>query len=204
MGLSVLNGVTSVEGQIPDKLPDGFTSYYREEMIGQGDYDPHIKEIQDNTLIHGNLQGIEYFKHRRSEIQKWLKVEPLEMSDNICIINFRGGEYKWVKDFFLHQSYWDRAIEMMIAERQDMQFEVHTDDPVEARKFFPDFPIVSDIAINWRSIRYAKYLILSNSSFAILPAWLNDDVKKVIAPWGMGRYNTGQWLLSQNYVPEWT
>lgn len=204
MGLPVLNGVTNVEGKTPDKLPDGFTLYYREEMIGQGDYDPHIKEIEDNTLIHGNLQGIEYFKHRKDEIREWLKVEPLEMSDNVCIINFRGGEYKYVKDFFLPKSYWDRAIQIMLKERQDMLFVVHTDDKEEARKFFPDFPIISNIGINWRSIRYAHYLILSNSSFAILPAWLNENVKKVIAPWGMGRYNTGEWLLSQNYVPEWT
>lgn len=202
MGKSVLNGVTSVEGQTPNKLPDGLTSYYREEMIGHGDYDPNIALIEDNTLIHGNLQGIEYFKHRKAEIGEWLKVEPLEMPENLCIINFRGGEYKYVKDFFLPKSYWDTAIGLMKFRRQDMQFEVHTDDPEEAKRFFPDYPIIHDIGINWRSIRYAKQLILSNSSFAILPAWLNENTW-VIAPWGFGRFNTDEWLLSQNHVPEW-
>lgn len=202
MGLPVLNGVTSVEGQTPDRLPDGIISYYREEMIGQGDYDPNIALIEDNTLIHGNLQGIEYFKHRKDEIREWLGVEPREMPENLCVINFRGGEYKYVKDFFLPKSYWDKAISMMKEINPNMQFEVHTDDPEEARKFFPDYPIIHDIGINWRSIRHAKYLILSNSSFAILPAWLNDTAK-VIAPWGFGRFNTGEWLLSQNYIPGW-
>lgn len=204
MGLPVINGITVVEGQTPEKLPDGFTSYYREAFINDGDYDPKIRELGDNTLIHGNLQGVEYFKHRKDEIREWLKVQTIDTEKNVCVINFRGGEYKYVKDFFLPKSYWSKAIEMMIEERPDMQFEVHTDDYEEARKFFPDFTIISDIEINWRTLRYCHYAILSNSSFAILPVWLNENVKKVIAPWGFGRYNTGQWLLSQNYVPEWT
>ena len=196
IGKPVLNGITVNEGSIPDKLPDGFLSYYREKMIGQGDYDQNIAEIGDNTLIHGNLQGIEYFKHRKNEIKEWLKVDYIDTDRNVCIINFRGGEYKWVKDFFLPKSYWNKAIEMMLEERPDMQFEVHTDDADEARKFFPDFPVVSNIEINWRTLRYCHYAILSNSSFAILPVWLNENVKKVIAPHGFGRYNTGEWLLS--------
>lgn len=203
MGLPVLNGITTVEGQTPERLPDGFTCYYREEMIGQGDYDPKIREIGDNTLIHGNLQGIEYFKHRKDEINEWLKVKPYFLPDNLCIINFRGGEYKYVKDFFLPKNYWEKGIEMMLQINPDMYFHVHTDDAEEARKFFPNYEIISDMATNWRALRYCKYAILSNSSFAILPVYLNEDVKHVIAPWGFGRYNTGQWLLKQNYVPDW-
>lgn len=204
MGLPVLNGVTEVEGDTPKTLPDGFTAYYREKMINSGDYDPDIFNVEDNTLIHGNLQGIEYYKHRRKEIQEWLKVEPLELPENLCIINFRGGEYKYVKDFFLPIHYWLEAIRIMREINNDMQFEIHTDDPEEARKFFPDFKIVKDIEINWRTLRYCHYAILSNSSFAILPIFLNDNVKEVIAPWGFGRYNTGEWLLRQNYNPQWT
>lgn len=201
MGLPVLNGVTTVEGDVPDKLPEGFTSYYREAFIDNGDYDPNIALQGDNTLIHGNLQGIEYFKHRKDEIDQWLKVEPLEMPDDLCVINFRGGEYKYVKDFFLPKSYWHEAIDMMYKINPKMKFEVHTDDPQEAERFFPSFKIISGMETNWRVIRYAKYLILSNSSFAILPAWLGEAY--VIAPKGMGRRNTGEWLLKQNYIPQW-
>lgn len=202
MGLPVLNGITTVEGHTPERLPDGFTAYYREEFIDNGDYDPNIAKIADNTLIHGNLQGIEYFKHRKNEIDEWLKVEPLEMPDDLCVINFRGGEYKYVKDFFLPKSYWLEGITMMLEKNPNMKFEVHTDDPETARQFF-DYPIISGIDINWRSVRYAKNLLLSNSSFAILPAWLNNEAY-VIAPKGMGRRNTGEWLLKQNYIPQWT
>jgi hypothetical protein len=203
MGKPVIGGVTTTEGATPEKLPDGFTSYWREPFVDNGDY-VDLSQIEDNTLIHGLLQGINYFKHRKDEIREWLKVEPYILPENLCVINFRGGEYKYVADFFLPFWYWRKAIEMMLEEQPDIQFEVHTDDPETAKLFFPDFNIVSDIAINWRTLRYCHYAILSNSSFAILPIWLNENVKKVIAPWGMGRYNTGEWLLKQNYVPEWT
>jgi len=204
MGLPVIGGEIPVEGQPPKTLPEGLKRYYREEFIDNGDYDPNFKNIQDNTLIHGLLQGVDYFAHRRDQVQEWLEVKPPLMLDrDTCVINFRGGEYKYVPEFFLPQSYWDNAIARMLKTNPNMKFEVHTDDAEEARKFFPHFPIIVDIGLNWRSIRYARYLILSNSSFAILPAYLNDEVKRVIAPWGFGRHNTGQWLLKQNYVKGW-
>ena len=175
---------------IPKNLP-----YYVETS---SDYDPFIFNIPDNYLIHGNLQGVKYFENHKDEIREWLKVEPLDMPDNICVINFRGGEYVGVKDFFLPQSYWDNAVADMLEVNPDMKFEVHTDDPETAQRFFPDFHCIRDIELNWRSIRYAKYLIISNSSFAFFPAWLNEDVKLVIAPKYWGRYNLGYWDLKQN------
>ena len=84
-----------------------------------------------------------------------------------------------------------------------MKFEVHTDDPETARQFF-DFPIISNIGINWRTIRYAKHLIISNSSFAWFPTWLNTDLKQMIAPLHWGRHNTGEWFLKQNKTKSFT
>lgn len=188
MGLRVIGGSIPVEGDEPLVLPRGIKRYYREAMIGNGEYDPAIFEIEDDTIVHGNLQGEQYFGHNRDEIRRWLKVESAIMPDDVCIINFRGGEYKWVSDFFLLQSYWDNAIDIMRSIDPNMKFEVHTDDPDEARKFFPDFTITRDIEKNWRSIRYAKYLIISNSSFAWLPAWLGD-AHLILAPKFWGRRN---------------
>lgn len=204
MGEPVIGGDIPVEGQPPSVLPDGFSSYYREKTTLHPDgsdisgYDAELSLVGDNTLIHGLLQGEKYFSHRLHQVREWLAVKPLKMPDDLCVINFRGGEYKWVKDFFLPQEYWDGAIALMRKENPDMRFEVHTDDPEEARKFFPDFPIVSDMGRNWRSVRYAKWLIISNSSFAILPALLNEDVKRVIAPKYFARRNKGYWSLEQN------
>jgi hypothetical protein len=189
----------NVEGQPPVKMPDGY-KYYRESIANDGDYDEALFQICDNSVIHGNLQGVKYFEKHREEIQKWLRITPFYMSSDTCVINFRGGEYVGVPEFFLPQSYWDNAIANMRKINPNMFFEVHTDDYNTARKFFPIFPILSDMALNWKSIRYAKYLILSNSSFALLPAWLNDDAKMIIAPLHFARHNEGYWFLKQNYI----
>lgn len=132
------------------------------------------------------------------EVRKWLPTEPLEMPDDVCVINFRGGEYTAFPELFLPKEYWDLAIKMMKEINPDMKFEVHTDDIVTARYFFPDYKIIHDVGLNWRSIRNAKYLILSNSSFAILPAYMNEGVKKIIAPKYWARYNTKTWINPDN------
>jgi hypothetical protein len=79
-----------------------------------------------------------------------------------------------------------------------MKFEVHTDDPLEAAKFFPEYNIIHNIGQNWRAVRFAKYLILSNSSFGILPAILNKNAKKIIAPKGWAKRNTSNTISKYN------
>lgn len=161
---------------------------------------PAGKVVPKNTegVIDGEFQNEEVWEKHIDQVREWLKVEPPEMIDNHCVINFRGGEYVGIQDLFLPLDYWELAIKKMKEINPDMQFEVHTDDPVTAEYFFPDFPIYSDIAYNWTAIRYAKYLILSNSSFAILPAHLNENVKKIIAPKYWARYNTKEWINPDN------
>jgi hypothetical protein len=196
MGKEVCGGKYGTEGSRPIELPETIQCWYKEETSG---YDPFLAQIGDNTLVHGNLQGENYFKHRRDEIKGWLRVEPLEMPDDLCVINFRGGEYKYVPEFFLTRDYWERGIAIMKFINPDMRFEVHTDDVDEAKRFFPDYPVIHDTGLNWRSIRYAKYLLISNSSFAWLPAWLGD-AKLILAPKFWGRRNKGYWFLEQNYT----
>lgn len=173
------------------------TDYHIEEPSGK--VIPHTIE----TVVDGEFQGFEYFGDKLDEVREWLKVEPLDLPDDLCVINFRGGEYVGVRDLFLPQEYWDEAIEMMKAKYPDIRFEVHTDDPVTARQFFPDYEIISDIALNWRSIRYAKHLILSNSSFAILPALLGD-AKEIIAPEFWAGYNKKVWIMEDNKYDRFT
>lgn len=177
-------------------------------------YDPEINFVVDNTVVDGEFQDIKYWGHRLNEIDEWLKVEPMEMPNNKCIINFRGGEYALFNDLFLPWTYWEEAIRIMRNEDPSMDFEVHTDDTVLARKFFPMFDVIenpvlghsrnSNMGYNWRALRHAKYMILSNSSFAILPALLNENAKKIIAPRYWARHNTKQWVLPANYYKKFT
>lgn len=168
-------------------------------------YDPEFNFIEDNTIIDGcMMQDPRYFDRRFSRIRRWLAVEPLSTSDDLCVIGFRGGEYAAVPELFLPESYWNEAIKIMRRANQNMRFEVHTDDPVRAKQFFPAYPVIHDVGINWRSVRYAKYLIIANSAFYILPSLLNEDVKKVVAPRYWARRNIKEWSLPQNYYRQFT
>lgn len=165
-------------------------------------YNPEFNFIADNTIIDGEFQDSRYFEHRMDEVDEWLKVEPIEVPEDVCVIGFRGGEFYMFPELGLPRSYFEEGIERMKAINPDMKFEVHTDDTVLAQKFFPDFKVIHDIGINWRSVRYAKYAIIANSSFYILPRLLNEGV--TIAPRYWARRNTGEWSMPQNYYKKFT
>lgn len=162
-------------------------------------YDPEINFVGYNSVIDGEFQDSKYFEHRITEIRKWLRVKTMKVSDDVCIIGFRGGEYTQFPDLFLTKDYWNDAISQMKTWYPNITFKVVTDDPTTAREFFPDFEISHEIGDDWRSIRYAKHLIIANSSFFILPALLNQEVKEVIAPRYWARRNSKVWALPQNY-----
>ena len=164
-------------------------------------YDPEINFIEDNTLIDGCFEDEKYWGHNLGNIRKWLGVEPLEMPDDLCVIGFRGGEYATVLDLFLPKEYWDEARKLMIQRHPGMRFEVHTDDPEMAKKFFPIFPIVQGIDVNWRSVRYAKHLIISNSAFYIIPS-LIGEAQDIIAPRYWARRNTKKWARPACYYKD--
>ena len=172
-----------------------------EDNEGNSEYDwKGINSIEDNTIVDGSFEGEMYFYHHLREIKQWLKVKLWHAPPDLCVINFRGGEYKYFPELYLTKDYWDLAISKMKEIDPFMKFEVHTDDPLEATKFFPEYNIIHNIGQNWRAVRFAKYLILSNSSFAILPAILNKNAKKIYAPKGWSRRNVGGQSLKKYNV----
>ena len=201
-----------IDIDLGEPVPIDLSKYktFNEERVNTPDgvdirpYDPKTRDIKDNTIVDGEFQDIKYFEHKIDELQGVLGTREIIMWDNVCVINFRGGEYVGIKDLFLPQEYWDKAIEEIRALHRDIKFEVHTDDEVTARQFFPNFVIKTGMDINWRSVRYAHYLILSNSSFGIVPALLNVKAKKIIAPKYWAGYNVGYWKLPQNQYEKFT
>ena len=165
-------------------------------------YDPEFNFIEDNTIIEGEFQDERYWEHREKEVDEWLKVEPLEMPDDLCVIGFRGGEFAVFPDLFLPKEYWYEGIKRMKEINPNMRFEVHTNEPVLAKQCFPEYKVIHNIGINWCSMRYAKYAIIANSSFFVLPRWLNKGL--TIAPRFWGRHNTKIWSLPQNFYKRFT
>lgn len=205
MGVGLL-GKTSV----PTSLSVFNEKKVTENGIDIRSYDPEFNFIEDNTIIDGEFQSELYWEHREKEVDEWLKVEPLDMPDDLCVIGFRGGEFALYPDLFLTPDYWREAMAIMKVKYGIKRFEIHTDDPILAADFFNQYAfsedkpikVIHDIGINWRSMRYAKYAIIANSSFFILPRWLRqgkNDGAITICPRFWGRRNVKVWSMAQNY-----
>ena len=174
-------------------------------------FDDNLAHVKDSTLICGNMQSEKYFIHRRKEIKEWLKVKPEYDScefycDNLCIINMRGGEYVGLKELFLGRQYWLNGMENMRKINPRMRFMIITDDVKTAGRVLPEVSAYHfDLAKDYASIKNAKYLILSNSSFAYFPAFTSETVECVIAPKYWARFNVsnGYWATGQNIYAGW-
>lgn len=210
-GKEVIGG-DGPEGGPPNTLPNDILYYFKERWNIHPNGanitidDPNLENISDHTKIDGIFQSENRIIHRKSEIKEWLKVKPemdcyIFSDPNICILNFRGGEYSGVSDFYLHQTYWDNAISKMLDINPNFEFVVITDDVPRASGFFPRFKVLHfDIATDYTIIKNAHYLILSNSSFPYFATLCSDTIKYIIAPKYWGRYNIsdGYWACGYN------
>lgn len=183
--------------------PDFKEKDVRENGIDIRSYDPEINFVEDRTFIDGSFEDDKYWGDNLNNIREWLVVEPLEMADDLCVIGFRGGEYASDPNLFLTKDYWNEAIAQMLIRHPNMRFEVHTDDPARADNFFPLFPKIHDIALNWRSVRYAKHLIIANSAFYIMPALLGT-AEDIFAPRFWARRNIGIWARPACFYKRFT
>lgn len=179
-------------------------------------YDPEINFVEDNTIIDGSFEDDKYWRHNLGNINNWLAVEPLQYPDDQCLIGFRGGEYASVPELFLTADYWGEARNKM----RDLgisKFEVHTDDPELAKMCLPGLPVVdnerishskhTNMGLNWRSARYAKYAIIPNSAFFILPRLLKhleDPTAVTIAPRYWAGRNSKVWKRPACYYKEFS
>ncbi len=168
--------------------------------------DKKLFEIEDNTLIYGNLQDQSYFEKHRDEIKDWLKVKPEYESDeytadDLCIINVRGGEYTDNPELYLDRKYFLHAIENMKKINKDMRFMVVTEDEEAARKLLPEYECHHfDMAKDYVTLKNARYLIMCNTSFALMPVMSSTELKYAIAPkyWARHNISDGFWSSEQN------
>lgn len=180
-------------------------------------YDPNVFNVSDNTMIHMISQSEDYLIDRRQDILNWLKISDgyesayskklnelnINLDDNTCIINFRGGEYRSISNLICRKEYWKESIKKMLSINPDMKFVIITDDSECARQYIGDYQCYHvDIGFDFYVINKAKYIILSNSSFGWWAAWLNDSSKLVIGPkyWSQHNVSDGYWGLGDQYV----
>ena len=173
--------------------------------------DEQFLNAEDGTLLYGNMQAEEYILPFKEEIKEWLKVKPEYDSyeytkDNLCIINIRGGEYTGSPELFVNRKYWLHAMKYMKQIRSDMEFMIVTDDVAAANRILPEIPAYHfTLDKDYITIKNAKYLILSNSSFAFFPAFTSETVELIIAPkyWARHNVSDGYWASEQNIYTGW-
>lgn len=193
-----------------DRIFMGNSRHDRKKGCYVSGTDQGMLDLDGNTLLYGNMQAQDYFREYKDEIKKWLAVYPeydhREYSkENLCIINIRGGEYAGEGCLFLRRKYWMDAMKHMRQERSDMEFVVITDDLVAANRILPEVKAYHfDLAGDYTIIKNARYLILSNSTFAFFPAYTSETAKKIIAPkyWARHNVSDGYWSSEQNIYDE--
>lgn len=197
------------------QLPEGVTNIWEEKREFHNDYayhpfQPDIFDIPDNTKIVVYCgQDARYFDIEK--IKKWFAIAnnfevqskeyfdsiKLNLDENLCVVNSRGGEYRGIDSLFLTKNYWNNAFQQMLKINPKMKFICITEDPLFYRNYF-DFPIYHfGILYDYYVVHNAKNLILSNSGFGLFPTWTSDKVENVIAPWGWARHNLGIWANSE-------
>ena len=191
--------------------------------------DNRVYDISDNTIILGHnnaagaiLQSVDYFSHREVEVRDWFRIkeeyrikyenlaksEGIVFDDDLCVINFRGGEYNSIPNVILRPKYWDDAINLMLQKNKDMRFVIITDDPASARSFIgrPSIPIVhKDIGFDFFVVNNAKYLIIANSTFSWWAAWLSR-ANTILAPkyWARHNVSDGYWATGDSCTQGFT
>lgn len=231
-GQSVIGG-EGPEGGPPNQLPESIQYYYKESMVrnSQGNdispFDDNLTKIKDDTKIDGGMQSEKYIEFNKESIVKWLtpSVNILDYSsDDICVIHFRGGDYKFAGHTLLSRSYYYNAMNHMKNINPNMKFVMVTDDVSLANQYFGNsvdlvgsclygnrdphqayFHIGGDLSIDYSILNNAKNLIISNSSFSWWSAWTNTKVKNVIAPkyWAAHNFSNGFWSCGDSLTKNW-
>ena len=210
-----------------------FKHYYKERFDHHkkapgciGIPDNKFYELPDHTYINGTFQRMSYIEKHREKICSWLtydnKVTDYS-SDNICVIQIRGGDYT-TGHSMLPPEYYQLAMDHMKVNNPNIKFVIVTDDPQTAQKMIPGIPIVGSavseekdqyqkniswytypggpVGIDYSILNTAKYAIISASTFAFWPIWTNNDLINVIAPkyWFDWSRSDGWWRPKDGIV----
>jgi hypothetical protein len=174
-------------------------------------YDENLINISDNTMILGNMQDQKYFIHNKHLVKEWLKVkeeyDTYEYTDdNVCVLNFRGGEYVGFDELYLTRKYWIDAMNNMTKINPNMQFVVITDDIKASQDMLPEIPAYHfSVDKDYAIIKNAKHVILSNSTFPFFAVFTSDTIENIIAPkyWARHNVSDGYWGSGQNLYSGW-
>lgn len=198
-------------------------TYSNGDQVRFHDFQPDIFDIPDGTrLIIPCTQDARYYEDSKGKIKKWIKIKKecvleyqrfllknkIYLDENLCILNIRGGpEYKSIPTVLLRKQYWMDAMKIMLDRNPKMKFLAISDDPQYVQELFDNKVSVAHHSIggDYYVLHNAKNLIISNSSFALFPVWLNQYGPYVIAPrhWAKHNISDGYWASSHIETYRW-
>ncbi len=175
------------------------------------DFDESVTSLSPYTRIEGLFQSERYFFDKFTLPKKYIKVKEtylnkMVISNDCCVLNIRGGEYKSHKNLILPKSYWQNAIHNVRNLFGIQKFIVVTDDRRYAAALFPELSVLQGgIAECYVALYHARYLILSNSSFSYFPVKTGGDKLFVIAPMHWARFGNqySRWASPANLYESW-
>ena len=223
----------NVEEDSDFRMVEGFKHYYKERFDHHkrapgciGIPDNKFYSLPDNCYINGTFQRMSYIEEHREKICSWLTYDDKVTdysSENICVIQLRGGDYT-TGHSMLPPQYYQMAMQRMRENNPDIEFVIVTDDPGTASQYIPGVPIVGSavskekdqyqkniswykypggpVGIDYSILNTAKYAIISASTFAFWPIWTNNDLVNVIAPkyWFDWNISDGWWRMKDGIV----
>lgn len=214
---------------------EGEKFYYKEksEYLAGTDTDisrtdPTLLEIKPFTKFDGNCQSTKYLVGYQDKLRQWIKIKPdyaqYATDENVCVIHFRSGDYKKIKDVFLPAEYYQNAMEYVRSLNKDVIFCCVTDEKAVAEKMLPGVKVIGSaildekdqnmashhrggpIGIDFSLLMNAYYLIIPNSSFSWWASYLNANKKTVVAPkyWARHNVSDGYWSTSDIITDDFT
>lgn len=162
------------------------------------------ESLNDSFQINGYFQNENLIKKFRNFLNRSIKRKYSSHDKNInfentVFFNVRGGHYKPNPELLLEKSYWSNAKEYFIETFNIKSFKIITDDVEYCNENLSFLGDILDINVSktFYILENAKYLVLSNSSFAFFPTFMSNKKQHIIAPKYWARYNTSDGFWGQ-------
>jgi hypothetical protein len=155
-------------------------------------FDQSIFNVKDFTNLLGFFQTEKYFIGYEDDIKSWFKIEMDNETKNIlekypideyCYIHIRGGDNKINgQDWLVPKEFYTQSMSL-VNQDKNLSFVIITDDIEFSKSYFPEIDIISNsVIIDFKILYYAKYSIISASTFSWWARWLGDDENITISP----------------------
>lgn len=176
-------------------------TYFKEKS---GKFYPEIFSAKNSVYLEGYFQSEKYFKNIEDEIRQDFRFKNLDFlqnddfkkyleeikAENAVCVSVRGGDYiNNPKNEAIYnvcgKNYYQNAINYIKNHVNNPKIYVTSDDIEYAKTIIgedvsPTFIDIKDWKKSLYLIQNCRHIIIANSSFAWMGAWLNENLNKIV------------------------